>query len=635
MRSGPRLLTLAAALAAISAAACATSPPPRPDDEEMGVPLPPPLPDTAGWGVHVLALERGPDGSLWVGTYGEGIFVLRRRSQEWERIAPGGGDSIAWGYVNSIAFGRDSTVWYGTVGNGFGRSGDGGRTWRNWTLRDLGPQWQYVAPQGITARGDTVYVATADGLRITEDAGESWLCVQARSRIAGGATRTEDACGERIHALPSKYLLSLDVAADGAIRVGHLGGLSVSRDGGRSWTDVAADGLTGRRVRAVRAERDTAVWAATEAAIFADLAFEGAFEEVRLRIPGLDGLPGAIRGITGSPGTLPPLILTSHGMIVRNMAGDYRVYYLAAAERYRPAGDIWAATWAGPPLWPVGGSGAGLARVLAGNLPSPDIVPTGAPALPTQPRHVWFERPIADGDGNPHVDGAYLYGGTMGGSFQQHQGIEFNNPAGTPVRAVGDGTVVFAGVAESGANAVAIRHDRQWEDRHIFSTYYHHTSIDVVPGQRVAAGDIIARVGNTGRATNDHLHFEVHAAPSADAVVIDAGERFPPHSVNPQLWIRPLPGTGIVAGQVFDREGDTVPGARIYGLVLAYPTETPFSFAETYREHARGSPAYGEHFAVGDVPAGDYTVGVTVDGARIWRRVRVRADQLTWVEFRP
>jgi murein DD-endopeptidase MepM/ murein hydrolase activator NlpD len=636
MRTRPTILTLVAALAGFIAPACATSPPPRPDDEQTAVPLPPALPDTTGWGVHVLALERGGDGSLWVGTHGEGIYVLRGRSREWERIVPGGEGSIAWGYVNSIAFGRDSTVWYGTVGNGFGRSVDGGRTWRNWTLRDLGPQWQYVAPQGIIARGDTAYIATADGLRITLDGGESWRCVQSRSRVTGGAARTEDGCGERIHALPSKYLLALDVAADGTIRAGHLGGLSVSRDGGRSWTDVEADGLAGRRVRAVRAERDTAVWAATEDGIFADLGLEGAFAEARLRIPGLDGLPGAIRAIIGSPGLLPPLIATSHGMVVRNAAGDYRVYYLAAAERYRPAGDIWAATWSGPPFWPVGGSGAGLARVLAGNLPSSDIVAAGAPALPAEPRHAWFGRPIAAEDGNPHVDGTYLYGSTMGGSFQQHQGIEFNNPAGTPVRAVGDGTVLFAGVAESGAHAVAIRHDRQWEDHHIFSVYYHHTSIDVAPGQRVSAGDIIARVGNTGRATNDHLHFEVHAAPTPDAAaVIDAAERFPPHTVNPQLWIRPLPGTGIVAGQVFDRAGAPVQGARIYGLVLAYPTETPFSFAETYREHARGSPAYGEHFAVGDVPAGDYTVGVMLDGTRIWRRVRVRADQLTWVEFRP
>jgi hypothetical protein len=183
MRPRSSFLTLVAALAAFIAPACATSPPPRPDDEETAVPLPPALPDTSGWGVHVLALERGPDGSLWAGTHGEGIYVLRRRSREWERIVPGGEGSIAWGYVNSIAFGRDSTVWYGTVGNGFGRSTDGGRTWRNWTLRDLGPQWQYVAPQGIFARGDTAYIATADGLRITTDGGESWRCVQSRSRV--------------------------------------------------------------------------------------------------------------------------------------------------------------------------------------------------------------------------------------------------------------------------------------------------------------------------------------------------------------------------------------------------------------------------------------------------------------------
>src|SRR5690606_40846579 len=103
---------------------------------------------------------------------------------------------------------------------------------------------------------------------------------------------------------------------------------------------------------------------------------------------------------------------------------------------------------------------------------------------------------------------------TMGGNFQQHQGVEFNNPAGTPVRAVGDGVVVFAGVAEQGSNTVAIRHDRQWENRYVFSTYYHNSALEVTVGQRVAAGDIIARVGNTGRATNDHVHLEIHVAPT-------------------------------------------------------------------------------------------------------------------------
>src|SRR5690606_22730478 len=102
------------------------------------------------------------------------------------------------------------------------------------------------------------------------------------------------------------------------------------------------------------------------------------------------------------------------------------------------------------------------------------------------------------------------YGSTMGGNFQQHQGVEFNNPAGTPVRAIADGTVAFAGQAEAGANVVAILHDTREGDSYVFSTYYHNTELRVAVGARVRAGDVIATVGNTGRATNDHLHLEVH-----------------------------------------------------------------------------------------------------------------------------
>src|SRR2546422_5197944 len=46
----------------------------------------PPLPDTSGFGVHVLALGRAPDDAVWVGTYGQGIFVLRRGAGSWEQF---------------------------------------------------------------------------------------------------------------------------------------------------------------------------------------------------------------------------------------------------------------------------------------------------------------------------------------------------------------------------------------------------------------------------------------------------------------------------------------------------------------------------------------------------------------------
>src|SRR6266545_662789 len=126
----------------------------------------PPLPDSTGWGVHVLALARGPDSSIWVGTYGQGIFVLRPKAAIWERMQSSSDTakhSISWDFVHAFGFGAQGEVWYGTVGNGWGVSVDGGRTWKNWELRQLGPEWQYVAPNGIAARGDTVYIATADG----------------------------------------------------------------------------------------------------------------------------------------------------------------------------------------------------------------------------------------------------------------------------------------------------------------------------------------------------------------------------------------------------------------------------------------------------------------------------------------
>ena len=91
----------------------------------------------------------------------------------------------------------------------------------------------------------------------------------------------------------------------------------------------------------------------------------------------------------------------------------------------------------------------------------------------------------------------------------------------------------------------------------------------------------------------------------------------------------------MVAGQVWDSLGQPVQQARIYGLVKPEPQETPFSFIETYGPRNHSDPAYREHFAIGDVPAGEYVLGVEIDGKRVHRSVRVEAGRLTWVEFRP
>src|SRR5690606_3351251 len=79
----PALRILPLALAGVLlAAACTSGGGPsrrqqgRPDGRLLQVGLPPALPDTTGWGVHVLGLARGADGALWAGTFGQGIYVL-------------------------------------------------------------------------------------------------------------------------------------------------------------------------------------------------------------------------------------------------------------------------------------------------------------------------------------------------------------------------------------------------------------------------------------------------------------------------------------------------------------------------------------------------------------------------------
>jgi murein DD-endopeptidase MepM/ murein hydrolase activator NlpD len=276
--------------------------------------------------------------------------------------------------------------------------------------------------------------------------------------------------------------------------------------------------------------------------------------------------------------------------------------------------------------------------------PTQDTLPclrraTVVAKAPESPRTTWFRRPISPTD-NPYIDQTYRYGSTMGGNFQQHQGVEFNNPDGTPVLAIGGGRVVYAARAEQGALTVAIRHDTTVAGPkgplRVFSVYYHNSALKVKVGQKVTAGDVIALVGNTGRATNDHLHLEVHTAPGDDVqAIVDSLQRFPAYTTNPELWIEPLPNTGIVAGQVFDAAGDPVPQARIYGLVKPDPLETPFSYAETYGDKAHPHPLYGEHFAVSDVPPGSYVVGTEIGGKKVFRRITVEAGKLTWVVFKP
>ncbi len=89
-------------------------------------------------------------------------------------------------------------------------------------------------------------------------------------------------------------------------------------------------------------------------------------------------------------------------------------------------------------------------------------------------------------------------------SWKQHKGVDYGAPAGTPVRAVGDGTVDFAGWQNGYGNVVEIRHGNQRS-----TVYAHLSKILVRTGQHVSQSDLVGAVGSTGWATGPHLHFEV------------------------------------------------------------------------------------------------------------------------------
>lgn len=89
-------------------------------------------------------------------------------------------------------------------------------------------------------------------------------------------------------------------------------------------------------------------------------------------------------------------------------------------------------------------------------------------------------------------------------TYRPHLGIDYAVPTGTPVQAIGAGTVVFAGRRGGNGIMVHLRHANGFE------TYYLHLSrLHVRSGQRVNQGQLIGRVGATGTATGPHLDFRI------------------------------------------------------------------------------------------------------------------------------
>jgi len=89
--------------------------------------------------------------------------------------------------------------------------------------------------------------------------------------------------------------------------------------------------------------------------------------------------------------------------------------------------------------------------------------------------------------------------------WRAHKGVDYAAPIGTPVLVTADGKVTFVGTQNGYGNVIQVQHEG------VYSTLYAHLSAfaaNLRPGMRVAQGDVIGYVGQTGWATGPHLHYE-------------------------------------------------------------------------------------------------------------------------------
>jgi murein DD-endopeptidase MepM/ murein hydrolase activator NlpD len=148
----------------------------------------------------------------------------------------------------------------------------------------------------------------------------------------------------------------------------------------------------------------------------------------------------------------------------------------------------------GGPLEPVGGSDATF-KQLFNSWKKLDSISAGAIAVPS-------DKPVRTA---AFTSGYGVRSDPFRGAAAMHAGIDLAGPVGTPIYATADGVVSEAGYNSGGyGNLIKLNHGRGIETR-----YGHLSSLAVAPGQRVTRGQVIGRMGSTGRSTGSHLHYEV------------------------------------------------------------------------------------------------------------------------------
>lgn len=251
------------------------------------------------------------------------------------------------------------------------------------------------------------------------------------------------------------------------------------------------------------------------------------------------------------------------------------------------------------------------------------------PWEPTPCDHFYLSRPIGANEAIWPLAN-YRYGYLF--YSEPHSGIDIPSPKGTPVLAAGPGVVIWAGwglyflreeYRDPYGIAVAIRHDFGYQGKTIYTVYGHLDQVFVYRGERVESGKILGVVGETGKTSGPHLHFEVRVGDNTFFV-----------TKNPELWIAPSEGTGVLVGRILNNDGEKAPRVKV--KLRSQENGRTFEVLSYAKGGAINSDDfYDENLVLSGIPSGTYMIFVESERGLAKGEVIISAGQVTFITYKP
>lgn len=271
----------------------------------------------------------------------------------------------------------------------------------------------------------------------------------------------------------------------------------------------------------------------------------------------------------------------------------------------------------------------------------PDILPVtsgfpasfAAPLALNEHDHFYFSKPIGNVDYWLLIPsqryGVIQAAGELG---NEHLGVDIGAHPATRLYAAAEGKVIWAdyGLLYNSVNyiddpygiAVVIRHDFGFDGKRLYTVYAHLSEAKVKKGDHVERGDVIGLSGMTGLTTGPHLHFEVRL-----------GGNTIYFTRNPELWVMPPEGYGVLVGRVTTSKNAVLLNRLIEVTNLDSGRHwVSYTYASEYK--LLPDDYYKENFVLSDLPAGRYEIAIPF--ISVWRRVEVeiKPGAITYFNFR-